>query len=135
MEILVVIAIIGILSSVVIPRLSDARDKGIDAAVKATVANLKPAAEIYYDDNFSDYTGLCADAAFADMVTSAKIAVDPAALPGAPGDGECIETAFEWAVWVNLRATTTAAFCVDATQEARFIPVQDSTAVDLTTCP
>ena len=50
-ELLVVIAIIGILSSVVLASLNAARGKGNDAKVKAQLAGLRPAAEIYYDTN------------------------------------------------------------------------------------
>src|SRR4249920_1971000 len=50
-ELLVVIAIIGILSSVVLASLNTARGKGNDAKVKAQLAGLRSAAEIYYDNN------------------------------------------------------------------------------------
>lgn len=49
-ELLVVIAIIGILASVVLASLNSARSKGADAAVKANMANMRPQAEIWYDD-------------------------------------------------------------------------------------
>lgn len=50
-ELLVVIAIIGILSSVVLASLNTARGKGNDAKVKAQLAGLRAAAEVYYDTN------------------------------------------------------------------------------------
>ncbi len=50
-ELLVVIAIIGILSSVVLASLNTARGKGNDAKVKAQLAGLRGAAEVYYDTN------------------------------------------------------------------------------------
>lgn len=57
-ELLVVIAIIGILSSVVLASLNTARDKGSDAAAKASLNNARAQAELYYDSG-STYTGVC----------------------------------------------------------------------------
>jgi prepilin-type N-terminal cleavage/methylation domain-containing protein len=48
-ELLVVIAIIGILSSIVIASLNSARTRGADSAVRGQLAQLRSAAEIYYD--------------------------------------------------------------------------------------
>jgi len=50
-ELLVVIAIIGILSSVVLASLNSARNKAQDAKIKAQLATVRAAAEIYYDTN------------------------------------------------------------------------------------
>ena len=57
-ELLVVIAIIGILSSVVLASLNSARSKGSDAAVKASLANMRAQAEIFYDGNSQSYLGV-----------------------------------------------------------------------------
>lgn len=71
-ELLVVIAIIGILSSVVLASLNTARGKGNDAKVKAQLAGLRAAAEIYYDNtgNYGATTDLCGAGMFIDPVTS-----------------------------------------------------------------
>ena len=67
-ELLVVIAIIGILSSVVLASLNTARSKGNDAKVKAQLAGLRAAAEIYYDNNngYGTASNSCASGLFAD---------------------------------------------------------------------
>ncbi len=50
-ELLVVIAIIGILSSIVLASLSSARNKGSDAAITATLSNMRAQAELYYSNH------------------------------------------------------------------------------------
>ena len=55
-----VIAIIGILSSVVLASLNTARGRGNDAKVKAQLAGLRAAAELFYlRTGDTCYTGLC----------------------------------------------------------------------------
>ena len=50
-ELLVVVAIIGILASIVLASLNTARDKGLDAAIKSNLSNMRAQAALYYDDN------------------------------------------------------------------------------------
>ena len=50
-----VIAIIGILSSVVLASLNSARSKGSNAAVKANLQGIRAQAEIFYDNNNQSY--------------------------------------------------------------------------------
>ncbi len=49
-EILIVVAIIGTLSTVVISNVQGARDKGMDAAAKETLASARAEAAYFYDD-------------------------------------------------------------------------------------
>lgn len=58
-EVLVAIAIIGILSAVIYASLSSARLKSKDSAVKTQMSSMRVQAEIYYDLNGNKYTGLC----------------------------------------------------------------------------
>ena len=50
-ELLVVVAIIGVLASIVLASLNSARAKGIDAAIKGTLANSRAQAALFYDNN------------------------------------------------------------------------------------
>lgn len=69
-ELLVVIAIIGILASVVLASLNSARTKGSDAAIKATVTNMRVQSEIFYD-TAKTYTGVCSNATSTAMLVAA----------------------------------------------------------------
>ncbi len=135
-EILVVIAIIGILSSVVLGSLNSAREKGADGAVKSNLASVKNAAAIYYDDQAGSYLGLCStDQKVIDAMASSETVVAPTPTVGGLGDGECVDSSAEWAAWVNLKLSSTSAWCVDSAGKSGEIVVQDSTAVDLLVCP
>jgi len=53
--IIIVIAIMGILSSMVLASLNSARRKGRDASRKASISNLRAVLELYYDKNDNSY--------------------------------------------------------------------------------
>lgn len=94
-ELLVVIAIIGILASVVLVNLNDARSKGTDAKIKATLANIRSQAEIVADGG--SYAAVCADATLDRAVDSVT--------------ATCIDDANEWAVTSEL--ADGSFYCVD----------------------
>jgi type II secretory pathway pseudopilin PulG len=59
---LVVIAIIGALSSVVLAALNSSRDKSANAAIKQNLANARAQAEIHYEVNNGSYNpNVCAN--------------------------------------------------------------------------
>ena len=129
-ELLVVIAIICILSSVVLASLNSARSKGADAAVKSNLANIRPQAQIYYDDNNNYGTDLYAVGACNDSV---KIATNTVfsdsniinqitaaqTASGATSLNSCITVTSDtnadaWAVAQQLKSDTTQFWCVDS---------------------
>ncbi len=134
-ELLVVIAIIGILASVVLASLNSARDKGADAAVKSNLGSLRPQAAIFYDNNGNVYTNVCDDATFADALSAAMTGVAGTPTAGGLGDGECNDSATEWAAWVNLKSASTSAQCVDSAGASKVIAAQNSGSSALTVCP
>ncbi len=128
-ELLVVIAIIGILSSVVLASLNSARNKANNAKVKAQLATLRAAAELYYDNNNSAYTagtmspGLmpCTGTMFTDPTSGmAGITGTTSAWPGNV-TLSCQSTATAYAVTALLPAAeaTTTHWCVDSSGKSR----------------
>ncbi len=119
-ELLVVIAIIGILSSVVLASLNTARGKGANASVKANLSGLRAAAELWYDNNSSVYTGFCG----ATGATPALVAADAAgggATSLAAGAYKCFADSDSWVATAGLKVldgTTGTTFCVDSTGKA-----------------
>ena len=136
-ELLVVIAIIGILASVILASLNSARSKGTDAATKSDMSEARAQAELFYDSNSSQYTGVCAATSTAanpginTMLTDAfnKLGGAPAGitLTTSPGGTTtaaaaatvlCHDTAAGWAADVPLKSVTNGYFCVDSTGQA-----------------
>jgi len=68
-ELLIVIAIIGILSSVVLASLNSARVKGQIASIKSTLKNTIAQAELFYDTPGS-YLNICSDSKISSMISS-----------------------------------------------------------------
>ncbi len=58
-ELLVVVAIIGVLAAVVLAALNGARGKGADSAIKANLAAARSQAQLVYESNGTVFTGVC----------------------------------------------------------------------------
>lgn len=135
-ELLVVIAIIGILASVVIAQLNSARAKGSDAAVKSNLANIRPQAEIVYD-NTGNYDAVCGDG----TVIAALDAASNAGAGNTTSDvcNDVGGSSTAWAASAPLRGENTVSatsgadyWCVDSTGKSKAI---DSALGAATACP
>lgn len=65
-ELLVVISIIAVLASIVLTSLTIARQKGVDANIKATLSNARAQGQVFYEANNGTYftdavTNVCTD--------------------------------------------------------------------------
>ena len=118
-ELLVVIAIIGILSSVVLASLNSARGKGANAAVKAGMANMRAQAELYYDENGQNYTGVCASATSG--IASMRIAADS----NGQGTGACFDGVMGWSASTMLRVSETGGqfYCVGSSGASKVVSI------------
>lgn len=79
-ELLTVLAIIGILSTVVLSSLNQARSKGGNAAIKSNLAGARAQAELYSDTDTAGfgYTGVCTASNSAGGVKSIRSMFDAA---------------------------------------------------------
>jgi len=112
-ELLIVIAIIGILSSVVLASLNSARGKASNAAVKSAMSSLRNQAEIFYDNEYS-YSDVCIDPEFANILANATTTGG-----GPTGDVSdyCVSDTNTWAAYANLKVEDTGGaivWCVNS---------------------
>lgn len=100
LELLVVIAVIGLLTSIVLMSLNSARDKGADAASRSNLNNIRSQTELYYHDNGLSYEGVCGQDNVSRAVNEAGAV--------------CADSTSTWAAAVDL-LTTDVSYCVDST--------------------
>lgn len=124
-ELLIVIAIIGILSSVVMSSLSEARTEAYDSKVKSQLSNVRAAAELYYNSRLnygastswvSNGTGTngCEAGMFTDTASGLSSLTISANYPAGENTIVCNSNGRAYAVSDNLAATSTY-WCVDST--------------------
>lgn len=150
-ELLVVIAIIGILASVVLASLNSARNKGADAAIKASLTNARAQAELFYDAG-TTYEGVCAVGAtsIGSMVLGAATKLSGTTTVGGDADAftysaggatngtaaVCHDSPAGWAAIVSLKSPSAAnpssGWCVDSTGAAK---ESTTLAANIIVCP
>jgi len=110
-ELLVVIAIIGILATIVIVNVNSARTKAQDVAIKGSLDNLRPGAELYYDGNSNSYSGFCQSA------DAAKASV---AINNIQSGFQCVTvTATSYVASAQMKSSATSFWCVDSSGNSK----------------
>ena len=135
-EILVVIAIIGILATIVLTSLGTARQKASDAKVQAQLSSMRSQAELFFGDNGNygtpetDTTNGCAPApdvgslfryASSSDGLSELIAAIPSTYTVLCYTDPTTDTATAWAVTAanGLSGGSAASWCVDSTGQSK----------------
>lgn len=108
-ELLVIIAIIGILTTVVMSSLTTARDKASDAAIKASVSNVRSQASIFGEktNGSLSYQDFCTDA-------KTLTITDVIEIKNGTADDYCLSSVFSWVYATPLVAEDDTYFCVDS---------------------
>lgn len=127
-EVLVVITILALLSSVVVSRLSTIRKKSANVKIAAMLDEVRVAARIYYDENrnYGVKTKLCTTGMFADVSSgmSKLVSVNSNFQTGYPpvcgyNDSSAGGLTVGWAVHAYLNqigdTVTNMSYCVDST--------------------
>ena len=110
-ELLLVIAIIGVLASVVLSSLRDARDSGNDAVIKQSLANVRAHSNVFYNQNnfsYDDGTNAFCDST---EVQTVFTGIEDANGGVAP---ECNDSTGAWAASSVMFTSTTTYWCVDS---------------------
>ncbi len=108
-SVLPIIAIIGILASVVLASLNVTRMKGSDALVKSILSSMRAEAEIIYNANSNSYATVCTDPQIANSFTGAETEAKTKVL--------CNATATAYAAYLPLKnpTETNTGWCIDST--------------------
>ena len=133
-----VVAIIGLLSSIVLVFLNSARAKGGDAAVKTNLHTVANEAIIFYSDNgnsygddFADSCPSIFDASSSNMFSKDKAIYDAITEAVKRGNGSfCYSSASDWAVAVGLKTNPNTSWCTDGQGAATQINAVPSLAIN-----
>jgi len=127
-ELLIVTAIIGIISSVVLVSLNTAREKAQNTKIKAQLSQLNTSAELYFDDNghYGTETTSCSGVSsfFVDPSATSLISAGesasgfPATCVSDNGLGS-VGNATSWAVSLPLKTSSTTSWCANSIGESK----------------
>ena len=110
-ELLLVIGIIGILASVIISSLNDARDSSNDASIKQSLANVRAQSNVFYNDNNFSYDD--GSASFCDSPNVQMVFVGIVEANGGT-DPVCNDEIQSWAAASVMFSASTTYWCVDS---------------------
>lgn len=110
-EILLVVAIIGIIASITITQVANSRQRAKDAKIKQNVSNILNYAEKYHLDNASSYANFCADT---ELNNSINAAFNFSPNARSFSNTDCISDSDEYIIAVPINEINNAVYCVDS---------------------
>lgn len=146
LELLIVVAIIGIIVAITLSYLGRSKDKAGDVSTISNIANARSQAEVFYAQNDSSYEGVCAvtgsnvigrqirAAAKAHNITPQGSYSD--ATPSAWNVEACHDSVDHYAAWVPLQDSRSGAplgWCIDSRNFTR--EVSAVLSANATQCP
>jgi prepilin-type N-terminal cleavage/methylation domain-containing protein len=109
-EILLVVAIIGIISTIAITQVSTSRQRAKNAKIKQQVSNILSYAEKYNIENANSYTNFCTDAELNNMMNNAFSFGTTARSVSIT---DCISDINEYIIAVPINGTSNSVYCID----------------------
>lgn len=107
-ELLMVIAIIGILSSIALAVLNNARSKATDAEIKSNLSSARGQAELFYNSTGNNtYTNVCQTG------TSSIAMFYNETIRAGSADVDCSDDNNEWGLSAQLKSNPALYFCTD----------------------
>lgn len=144
LELLIVVAIIGILTSIVVVATSDARKKGADAGIKRQLQEIRSEIELFYNRG-SVYRGSIVT--FGPDECSNSFDNEPSSHvfhssykvfqliqkirnSANPSDAYCAAGLNSWAVAVKLKTTPTDSWCVDSSGKSKQVNLLPESSIN-----
>jgi len=136
LELLVAMAIIGILAAITLSFMTQSRGKGGDAAVKSNILNARPQAEFYFNGSATStnsYVGVCNDARngiYKQLQAGARATgrtPQTTYVNATPSGGDtevCHSDTNRYVVWIPMSGSTDSAirgWCIDSTNASRVV--------------
>lgn len=131
LELLMVIAIIGILAAIVLTALSTSRNRGSDANIKSNMKQAQVQAQVYFDLGTDTFVGVCttpkSSRGIQDILQAAMrtynntTAYLTTGTLQAAGAGVCHDSTSAWVASIPLKGLSSSYWCVDSTGASKAV--------------
>lgn len=133
MELLIVVAILGILATITVSALGSAKKKGEDSAIKEQMTTLRTEAELFASDNGESYAGMfTGDNTWSSADTTIQAILD--FISDQTNVHTAGSSATAWAAQAQLKQDITQYVCVSSTSNGLSISTT-AMAAGATVCP